>query len=100
LLDAGAGNDTMIGGTGDDIYVVDAAGDIVTELTNGGTDIVLAAISYSLADTDGAEANGGNVENLALLGVANIGGTGNALDNVIGGNSGANILSGGVGNDT
>jgi Ca2+-binding RTX toxin-like protein len=36
-----------------------------------------------------------NVENLILTGSSNISGTGNALDNVIVGNSGNNTLTGG-----
>ncbi len=40
------------------------------------------------------------MENLTLIGVANINGTGNSNNNVIIGNSGNNILSGLAGNDT
>ncbi len=41
-----------------------------------------------------------NVENLTLTGTAAINGTGNTLNNIITGNSGANVLNGGAGNDT
>jgi len=40
-----------------------------------------------------------NVENLLLLGSANLNGTGNGLKNVLTGNSGKNALNGGAGND-
>lgn len=90
-LDGGAGTDTMSGGTGDDTFVVDNAGDIVMENASEGNDTVLSSITYTL---------GANVENLALTGTANISGTGNALDNIIIGNSGNNALSGGAGSDT
>lgn len=90
-LDGGAGADTMSGGAGNDTYVVDDAGDVVSEKPNEGTDLVLASISYALPD---------NVEKLTLTGTANINATGNALDNVLTGNGGNNILSGGDGNDT
>ena len=40
MLDGGAGNDTMTGGAGNDTYVVDSAGDVVTEAASAGTDTV------------------------------------------------------------
>jgi len=72
-LDGGAGGDAMAGGAGDDTYIVDDAGDTVTELAGEGTDLVRAKIDYTLT---------ANVEDLKLQGVATTG-TGNNLDNVI-----------------
>jgi len=92
-LDGGSGADTMIGGAGNDIYIVDNAGDKASELLNGGTDLVKASVTYSLAGF-------ANVENLTLTGTAGINGTGNTLANTITGNSGDNILDGGTGADT
>ncbi|MBX9608423.1 MAG: hypothetical protein K2Y51_19550, partial [Gammaproteobacteria bacterium] len=91
LLNGGLGNDALRGGLGNDIYVVDAAGDTVTELASEGTDTVRANINYVL---------GANLERLELQGLANLNGTGNALDNVLIGNGGANTLNGGTGADT
>ena len=88
IIDGGAGNDIMAGGTGNDTYYVDSADDVVTELNLAGTDKVISSIDYSLADTDGAGANGGNVENLTLTGSADIDGTGTAVANILIGNDG------------
>ena len=90
-LDGGAGADRMLGGTGNDTYVVDNAGDVVDETDGDGTDTVQSSISFSLAD--GAHAIG-SVENLTLTGTASINATGNELDNVLIGNSAANVLIG------
>ena len=79
----------MIGGDGNDAYVVDNAGDTVTEDIGKGEDSVSSTVSFVL---------GANLEDLQLGG-GNINGTGNALDNVILGGAGNNILSGGAGND-
>ena len=89
-LDGSVGADTLVGGTGDDTYVVDNAGDLVVEKSGEGTDMVRSRVSYDLAN---------NVENLTLVGINAINGTGNALDNVLIGNAAANTLDGGVGAD-
>ncbi|MDQ1833427.1 putative Ig domain-containing protein [Massilia scottii] len=91
VLDGGAGADTMSGGLGDDTYVVDIATDSIIENAAAGTDLVKAAIAYTL---------GNNLENLTLSGSTAINGTGNTLNNVLTGNSGVNTLTGALGNDT
>lgn len=90
-LDGSAGADTMTGGAGNDSYVVDNAGDVVTENAAEGTDTVQSSITYTL---------GANVENLTLTGAGLVNGSGNALDNLIAGNSANNVLNGGAGIDT
>ena len=81
----------MIGGTGNDVYNVNAAGDVVTELALGGTaDQVSSTINYVLDP---------EVEKLVLTGTATHG-TGNVLANTLTGNALANVLDGGGGADT
>jgi ELWxxDGT repeat protein len=103
-LNGGSGADQMTGGNGSDIYVVDDAADRVIESNavagTGGFDLVQSFIGYSLLDTDGAGSNGGNVENLRLMGSGSINATGNGLNNVLYANVGSNVLNGGAGLDT
>ncbi|PDT03625.1 calcium-binding protein [Rhizobium chutanense] len=86
----------VYGGTGNDTFIVTSPTQIVDESQGGGTDTVMSSISFSLKDTAHAI---GNIENLTLTGAANINGTGNALANVLVGNSGNNILDGSTGAD-
>jgi Ca2+-binding RTX toxin-like protein len=90
-LDGGVGSDKAAGGKGDDRYFVDSAKDAVIELANQGKDTVRSSISFTL---------GANLEHLFLIGDADINGTGNTLNNEIGGNDKNNRLDGGAGNDT
>jgi Ca2+-binding RTX toxin-like protein len=92
ILDGRIGRDTLIGGTGDDVYLVDDVRDVVTESLGAGVDTVKStAPSYSL---------GAGVNNLILLGTGNTSGTGNSLGNRLTGNAGNNNLNGSTGDDT
>lgn len=96
VLDGAGGADTMTGGAGNDTYVIDAVGDRVFELTWGGTDTLLASVSYALAV-------GQEIETLATTdasGRSAINLTGNAFAQTLRGNAGANTLNGGGGADT
>ncbi len=103
-----AGDDTldgaaMVGGDGNDTYVVDNSLDKVVEKsgTGSGIDTVRSSVDFVLSD---------NVENLILTGSGYLKGTGNDLDNTITGNNspsnkltgngGNDVLNGGSGNDT
>jgi Ca2+-binding RTX toxin-like protein len=63
----------------------------VVENPGEGIDTIQSSVSWTLGDT---------VENLTLIGLGTINGTGNALDNELVGNGLDNILIGGVGADT
>jgi Ca2+-binding RTX toxin-like protein len=90
-LDGGADADRLRGGRGDDTYIVDNRGDVVTELGGEGFDTVRASVDYALA---------AHVEALVLTGgKINLDGTGNASDNAIVGTGGKNKLAGADGND-
>jgi Ca2+-binding RTX toxin-like protein len=85
----------MIGRDGDDVFHVDNAGDMATELAGQGNDTIVSIISRTLD---------ANVENLVLVANAgmntNIDGTGNALANSLTGNGGNNVLDGGGAGDS
>src|SRR5687768_9667393 len=90
-LDGGAGADHMEGALGDDVYVVDDAGDVVAEAGDAGRDEVRTALAtYVLA---------ANVEVLTGTSPSAQTLTGNGLANTITGGAGDDTISGGVGND-
>ncbi len=103
LLDGGSGADKMTGGDGGDVYIVDNGSDTVTEAStaNSGNDTVKTTLpSYTLP---------ANVENLIYIGSSNFSGTGNSLANTItggpgndalNGSTGVDVMYGGAGNDS
>jgi Ca2+-binding RTX toxin-like protein len=95
LLDGHNGVDTLIGGAGDDTYVVRSAKTMVVENDGEGIDtvrIAYAGTAWHLADF---------VENgVAIAGKLGVAIDGNALDNALTGNDGNNTLAGNAGNDT
>jgi len=106
ILDGAGGKDRLLGGAGDDVYFVDNIGDVVVETLSaaqgGGIDTVKSTFSFSLAGL-------ANVDNVTLLGHEAINATGNALNNTLIGNdndnrldgaAGADLMSGGMGNDS
>lgn len=104
-LDGNGGLDTLQGGDGDDTYFLDNPGDVVdlvfeSAMATGGNDTVFVNADYTL---------GNNLENLVLLGNGSFSGVGNTLansltgndvDNYLDGLGGADIMMGGLGNDT
>ena len=90
LLMDGGGVADMYGGAGNDTFSVTNVQDTILENANEGIDLVKSTVGWTLGE---------NIENLTLLGHDALQGTGNALDNVLIGNGGADTLSGGAGND-
>jgi trimeric autotransporter adhesin len=94
IINGGLGADTMAGGAGDDVYYVDNVNDSVID--GEGNNTVYASVDFDF---------GGGT--LVLLGDARIGRgssavetiIGNALDNTIDGYGGADVMTGGGGND-
>ena len=89
-IDGRGGADTLVGGIGNDSYIVDNTGDRITENAGEGTDTVITSVTYVID---------ANVENLVMLGSADINATGNDLTNTITGNAGFNLIDGGLGKD-
>jgi Ca2+-binding RTX toxin-like protein len=100
----GAGNDTMNGRTGSDFYYVDSAGDIVNEPEGipffataiPDTDTVFTTVSYTLLST-------ATIEILAAANAASTAGfalAGNNINNQILGSAGSDTISGGAEADT
>lgn len=82
----------MAGGLGNDVYVVDAAGDTIGEAPGEGTDTVSTSLAvYTLP---------AHVENLIYIGGGSLAGSGNTLDNSLAGGGGQDTLLGDAGVDT
>ena len=79
------------GGSDDDLYLIDDASIELVENPGQGTDTVGTEVSYALPE---------NFEQLSLMGVENINGFGNSLNNFISPNIGSNFVDGGDGIDT
>ncbi|PSJ56164.1 beta strand repeat-containing protein [Kumtagia ephedrae] len=93
-LDGGVGNDVLNGGADDDLFKVDSALDQVVEVLGGGTDTVESTVSYALAAGSAVEF----LQTTDATGSSSINLRGNALQQIITGNDGANILhDGGTG---
>lgn len=85
---------TLVGGTGDDTYIVWDHSNTVVEDADAGIDTIstYGVHGYSLASAP-------NVENLTLLGGQPASARGNALANTITGNDVGNLIDGGAGDD-
>ena len=95
IIDGGTGADTMYGGDGYDIFIVDDAGDVVTEAIGEGFDMVQTGVSYSLAAGSEVEVLYADPATTAAIDLI-----GNEFDNFLTGNDAVNIIGGGYGKDT
>ena len=88
--------DTLQGGLGNDIYIINSAIDNIVELTGGGiADRARTSLSFTLAAGDNIEFL--ETTNAAGVGLINL--TGNEIAQTITGNAGANVLKGAGGKD-
>ena len=93
-LDGGSGADSLIGGLGNDLYKM-GAGDVVVESIGEGTD------TFQGTATDlSVTAYASTIENLFFTGITGSTLVGNSLANMISGGIGNDTLSGGIGNDS
>ena len=105
VLDGSTGIDTLIGGLGNDTYVLDREEELalIGEAADAGNDTL--RITYKNTSKTGALVVDMSATSLANVEAASIVGTGlfkligNDLDNRLDAGAGANLLSGGAGND-
>jgi Ca2+-binding RTX toxin-like protein len=85
-----SGADTLIGGLGDDTYVVGSEPVVIVEQVGEGADLIETYLDFALPE---------NIENLRLAGDSWATAIGNAQANIIIGNSSPNVINGGMGDD-
>lgn len=90
LIDGDGGIDGLLGGSGNDTYIIDSSFDEIVENVDQGFEIAYASVSYALS---------ANIENLILQGSGDFQGIGNAIANTIVGNGGNNYFDGRGGAD-
>lgn len=100
LYTGNASNNQLYGGMGNDVYMLNLYANQVIEQAGEGIDTVYSSVSLALDNSIASTSLiSGEVENLILAnGVAQ--GGGNALNNLIIGQTGNNTLWGGAGQDT
>ena len=99
ILDGGKNVDTLIGGLGNDTYLIRAPGDNAVELAGEGIDTVKAYRAYAL-DAHVENLHLQTLRNAAGEGIAGVNGIGNGLNNTIIGNPFDNVIVGREGRDT
>ena len=92
LISTNQGNSVLIGGRGEDTYLVYAQGDVVVEGVNEGNDILYTTVSYSLGEN---QVEAMSVADQMTTTPINL--IGNYVSQIIVGNYGNNTLNGGSG---
>jgi Ca2+-binding RTX toxin-like protein len=95
VLNGGLDMDAMDGGLGDDTFLVDDAGDTVTEAAGEGNDRVVTSVSYTLGA--GSEIEVLRARDSFAATAINL--VGNEFDQTLLGNAGDNVLNGKGGDD-
>ena len=94
-MTGGDGTDTLRGGSGNDLYLLDGTDNTIDEGANKDIgDEIQAAFTINLGSYDA-----GRIENATLLGSSAANATGTSADNKLIGNDANNLLDGGAGND-
>jgi Ca2+-binding RTX toxin-like protein len=89
------GGSIVLGGDGDDTFVIGKSRPIIAEYEQGGNDTIKTSKSYTLAYGDS-----NFIEKLQAIGKDNVDLTGSSTDdNTLIGNDGNNVLTGGTGDD-
>jgi Ca2+-binding RTX toxin-like protein len=90
-LVSGSGVYEMVGGAGNDLFLVNNSADSVVASNAGSADTIQASVSFSLPT---------NIDTLVLTGTGDLAGTGNGAADLIVANGGKDTLTAGAGADT
>jgi Ca2+-binding RTX toxin-like protein len=91
LVDSGITQTALVGGSGNDTFVVSNASDTIQDTSSTANNAVFASVSFSLPT---------NVNSLTLTGNSNLSATANAGNDSIVANAGNDTIIAGTGNDT
>lgn len=91
ILTSNTGIDTLIGGAGNETFIVNNSADVIIANPNAASNTVLSSVDFVLPE---------DLNNLTLIGSANLIATGNRYDDILTGNAGYDTLIASSGDDT